>query len=259
MNKEWGGGAFAPPPPLSPHHKILDNPSKTIILKTNTNPKIKNMKKFFILVLLILVGCGSNVKISEPVVKQAPKEKIYTVPATAKGIVKGNGPVFGPITKEELEGALVSFKNLQGEVIGFRLTPQSFLKRNVSHDERGVIIREVFVEGKNSIHVNQEYGGKISLVQGEGIPQKILVRIVGEESEITIPFAFNRQRGDYRIPLNKEKGKFIRNRFGYQFTDPNTGEKIYTSRPDIKLGDLFFDQNFVNQRKIEEGGIKLPE
>ena len=210
------------------------------------------MKKFFFLLVALLMGCASTNNISSTETSQS--KKYYEIPATLRGILYGAGPVSGPITKQELEGATVSFT---GE---FVITPQGRVVTTSTHDENGAIVRQVIVEGGNAIRVPRGKGGVIHSVEYQGDkPTKIWVEIPGESgSSAIVPFALNRD-GSFMLLLDKKGSQFIKGPAGYQFTDPD-GNKFFVSAPaPVRLGKIFFDLSLLDQRQTEEGGVVLPQ
>ena len=197
------------------------------------------------------MGCASQPV--EPK-KPAPVKKYYEIPATLRGILYGAGPVSGPITEQELEGATVSFT---GE---FVITPQGRVETVSTHDENGAIVRQVVVEGGNAIRVPRGKGGVIHSVEYQGgRPAKIWVEIPGESGQSAIvPFALNRD-GSFMLLLDRNGSQFIKGPAGYQFTDPE-GNKFYLKAPTpVRLGKIFFDLSLLDQRQVEEGGVTLPQ
>jgi len=212
------------------------------------------MKKLLFLLLSVLVGCGSTKNNTSLAETQTQSKKYYEIPATLAGLTRGIAPTNTPPTKQELEGTPVSFTE------EFKITPQARVETTSGHDEKGAIVRQVIVEGGNAIRVPRGKGGVIHSVEYQvGKPVKIWVEIPGESGQSAIvPFALLRD-GGFLLLLDKKGSQFVKGPSGFQFTDPKGNKFFLKASKPVYLGKIFLDISIIDNRKVEEGGVVLPQ
>ncbi len=211
------------------------------------------MRKIIFLLVSVLVGCASTQN-NTSLAETSQSKKYYEIPATLAGLTHGIPPTGIPPTKEELEGTPVSFTE------DFKITPQARVETTSGHDEKGAIVRQIVVEGGNAIRVPRGKGGIIKTVEYQGgRPAKIWVEIPGESGQSAIvPFALSRD-GSFLLLLDKNGSQFVKGPAGYQFTDPEGNKFFVSAQKPVRLGKIFLDISIIDNRKVEEGGVTLPQ
>ncbi len=212
------------------------------------------MKRFvvFLLTLALVSACVSTRPAATT--PETNSKEFVKIPVTITGITRGAGPVKGPITRKVIEGSSVSLSN------ELTIAASSNVQTEVLHNPDGTTTIRTVVDGE-FIHIPAGKGGVIvSAAYGnKPYPEELVVNIPSESGNgVNLRFVPS-QGGVYSVWVDKENGQFVRTSDGYyRVTDPITKAHCWISS-NVSLGYIFVDPQFEDRRRLQEGGVPLPE